>query len=82
MTNEHLYQFGMATLLGHIPVLHLLTYVLDASNPSVLDAIAKFIALFLNFMKTKAVKLLSFNEQRVAEDSESNDFRLTKANTT
>jgi hypothetical protein len=28
MMNGHLHQFGMATLLYHIPVLHLLTYVL------------------------------------------------------
>jgi hypothetical protein len=69
----------MATLLGHLPVLHLLTYVLDASTPSVIDEIAKFLALFRNFMKTQAVKLLSLNEQRVAEDSESTDFSFHRS---
>jgi hypothetical protein len=78
MTNGHLYQFGMATLLDYIPVLHLLTNVLDASNPSAIDEIAKFLALFRNFMKAQAMKLLPFQEGPVSNDSESTHFSFDK----
>ncbi len=79
MTNGHLYQFGMATLLDYIPVLHLLTNVLDASDPSAIDKIAKFLALFRNFMKTQAMKLLLAQELPVFKDSESTHFSFDKS---
>jgi serine/threonine protein kinase len=79
MTNGHLYQFGMATLLEHIPVLHILTNVLDANNPSAIDEIAKFLTMFRSFMIQQAVKLEHCVGKRTFDkDSESTHFSFDK----
>ena len=57
MTNGQLYSFGTATLLDNIPVLHLVTDVLDANRLSDLFQIAHLLAKIKAFITSQA-KLL------------------------
>ena len=75
-----LYPFGMATLLDDIPVLHLLTNVLDANNPAAKAEIAKFLAMFRACMKSQAEKLQHcFPTLTSAQNIESPRFSFNKS---
>jgi hypothetical protein len=71
MTNGQLYQFAMATLLDQIPVLHILTNILDANDPSNLEKIAKQLVMVRTHMVSQAAKLIAC--ARVAKSAESSD---------
>ena len=57
MTNGQLYTFAAVSLLEYVPVLHVLTDVLDANRPSDLDTIAKMLCRVKRFILFQAIKL-------------------------
>jgi hypothetical protein len=57
MTNGQLYTFAAVSLLEYVPVLHVLTDVLDANRPSDLDTIAKMLCRVKRFILRQAIKL-------------------------
>jgi hypothetical protein len=57
MTNGQLYSFATASLLDNIPVLHVVTDVLDANKRSDMADIARMLAKVKTFTATKAIEL-------------------------
>ena len=57
MTNGHLYSFAMVSLLDHVPVLHIVTDVLDTNKGSDFVQIARFLATFKAFVMNQGKAL-------------------------
>ena len=74
VTNGQLYQFAMATLLDNIPVLHMLTNVLDATNSSSLDEIAECLVRVSEHMKRQATHLASIGKPTDFDDGSSTEM--------
>ena len=66
MTNGHLFSFATASLLDFMPVLHVVTDVLDANHPSDLKVIALMLAKIKVFIKSRAQKIEQCLQQRGA----------------
>ena len=71
MANGQLYQFAMTTLLDKIPVLHMLTHVLDANKPSDMEEIAKLLVIVRQHMISQAGKLRAGSRPPVLKSAES-----------
>ena len=66
LTNGHLFSFATASLLDNMPVLHMVTNVLDANTPSDLVEIACMLARIKAFIKSKAREIQQCAVQRGA----------------
>ena len=66
MTNGHLFSFATASLLDFMPVLHVVTDVLDANDPSDLKVIALMLSKIKVFVKSRAQKIEQCLQQRGA----------------
>jgi serine/threonine protein kinase len=66
LTNGHLFLFATASLQDSLPVLHMVTDVLDANNPLGLDLIARMLAMAKDFVKSKAREIEQCSQQSSA----------------
>ena len=66
LTNGHLFSFATVTLLDYMPVLHMITNVLDANKRSDLFEIERMLARIKAFIKSKAREIQQCLLQRGA----------------
>ena len=66
LTNGHLFSFATVSLLDYMPVLHMITNVLDANKRSDLFEIERMLARIKAFIKSKAREIQQCLLQRGA----------------